>query len=245
MKFIQELFYQISMRIKKCFHASVLLFLFIFPFCSTILAQYNHEIGITGGGSFYLGDANHSTLFNRLKPAYGGFYKYNIDTRYAIKLQALVAEVEGDSRDFNYVFPDKQYGYFNRKFVDASLTVEFNFFDIGESKYYKSDYNISPYILFGIGLTAYNNIYVADNFYKFNFPMGVGGKWKVNKRWTLGAEWTMHKMYVDDFDVTGNESKILNNPYQTNKTAFFDDDWYSVANLFISYNLIHTKRFCH
>ncbi|MBP6230758.1 MAG: hypothetical protein KA397_03775 [Paludibacteraceae bacterium] len=221
-----------------------ILFCIFAAFYSITSAQYNHEIGISGGTSFYLGDANQSTPFHTTDFAYGGFYLYNINTRYALKAQVLVAEIEGDSRDFNYIFPNNQIGYFNRQLVDIGLNLQFNFFDLGQSRYYNSRNMISPYFTIGIGYLAYNNMFVGDNVYKFTIPVGIGGKWKITKRLNLGVEWKINKLFVDDLDVTNNESKILNNPYQTNTISFFDTDWYSAATVSLSYNLFNTRKFC-
>ena len=177
------------------------------------LAEYNHEIGVSGGAAFYLGDANKSALFNRADYSVGGLYRYNIDTRWALKLTVRYA-------------------------------VEFNFFDIGESKYYKARYVATPYIMVGVGLTAYNNLYGGDNVYNVNIPVGIGGKWKINKRFTLGLEWTITKLFTDRLDVTDATNEILDNPYKVSSTGFFDTDWYSVANLYLSINLFETNKFC-
>ena len=65
----------------------------------------------------------------------------------------MYAKVEGDTRDFGYILPNHQeYAAFERGFVDASLVVEFNFLDIGESGYYKGTYKVTPYILLGVDL---------------------------------------------------------------------------------------------
>jgi len=232
------------MNLEKHFKTVLILFL-IFAFHGQAKAEYNHELGITGGTTFYLGDANHVTVFNRPLYAFGGLYRYNIDTRWALKVSVMYAKVEGDTRDFGYILPNHQdYAAFEREFVDASLVVEFNFLDIGESGYYKGTYKVTPYILLGVGLTAYNNMYTAENMYNFNIPFGIGGKWKIDKRWTLGLEWTIHKLFTDSFDVTDSSNSILNDPYNTGHVGFFDTDWYSFANLYISFNLFNTRKFC-
>ncbi|MBO6035077.1 MAG: outer membrane beta-barrel protein [Paludibacteraceae bacterium] len=208
------------------------------------LAEFNHELGLTGGISSYLGDANFNIPFHRPRMAVGGLYRYNIDTRWAIKLSAMYAEVEGDTRDFGYHYPGVDYATFKRGYVDASLSVEFNFFDLGLGKYARGNFKASPYILLGVGLTAYSNMSEAKNMYRFSIPVGIGGKWKINKRWTLGVEWTIHKLFTDDFDVTNSSNKILDNPYKTDKTGFFDTDWYMICNLYITINLFDPQKFC-
>lgn len=210
----------------------------------SLQASYNHELGVSGGTAYYIGDANLSTPFHRPGWSAGVFYRYNIDTRWAIKATARYATVQGDTRDFGYEYPNQAYATFQRGFVDASATVEFNFLDIGESKYYKARYQATPYIVLGVGLTTYSDMYVGGNAYKVNIPFGIGGKWRINKRWTLGLEWTFHKLFIDNFDVTNAKNAVLDNPYQVENVGFFDTDFYSVANLYISFNLFDTNKYC-
>ncbi len=230
---------------KELNHTKIVLTTILFAFAViNAKAEYNHELGITGGISSYLGDANFKTPFWRPKMAVGGLYRYNIDTRWAIKLSAMYAQAEGDTRDFGYSYPKVEYATFKRSYVDASLSAEFNFFDLGIGKYQRGMYRVSPYILVGVGLTVYNNMLEGKNMYRFSIPVGIGAKWKINKRWTLGLEWTIHKLFADDFDVTDSSNRILDNPYGTTKNGFFDTDWYMICNLYITINLFDPNRFC-
>lgn len=226
----------------KRIYTLIALMLFGYGICS---AEYNHELGLSGGTAFYLGDANHVTPFNRPQWSAGAFYRYNIDTRWAIKLDVNYAEVEGDTRDFGYVLPNNQpYARFERGFVDIHAAVEFNFFDLGEDTYYKKKFDATPYLLIGIGLCAYNDLYGGASMYELSIPIAIGGKWKINKRLTLGIQWSIHKLFTDKFDVTGYNNAILNNPTGAPNVGFLDTDFYSIANISLSVNLFDTKKFC-
>lgn len=208
-------------------------------------AEFNHELGLSGGTAFYLGDANHVTPFHRPQWTAGAFYRYNIDTRWAVKLDVNYAVVEGDTRDFGYILPNGQsYAQFERGFVNIHAAVEFNFLDIGENNIYKSKFDATPYILLGVGLCAYNDLYSGDNLYKFSIPFAIGGKWKINQRFTLGIEWSIHKLFTDSFDVTNANNAILDNPTSAPKVGFLDTDFYSLAKISLSVNLFDTKKFC-
>ena len=207
-------------------------------------AEYNHELGLTAGTSFYLGDANHVTVFNRASWTAGAFYRYNIDTRWAIRFKGQYARMNGNSDDFGYKFPNGQTGVkFSRGLTDLSLTTEFNFLDIGESRYYKGRFKATPYIALGIGCDIYNN-YGDGHMFNVNLPFAIGGKWLATKRLTLGLEWSIHKLFADDLDVTGPENAILKDPYGTGKVGFIDTDWYSTLWVSISCKLFTTRKFC-
>lgn len=226
----------------KRIYTLLALMFFGYGLCS---AEYNHELGLSGGTTFYLGDANHITPFNRPKWTAGAFYRYNIDTRWAVKLDVNYAVVEGDTRDFGYILPNGQsYARFERGFADIHAAVEFNFFDIGENSIYKSKFDATPYIMLGVGLCAYTDIYGGSSMYEFSIPIGLGGKWKINKRLTLGIEWSIHKLFTDSFDVTNATNEILDNPTNAPKVGFLDTDFYSLAKISLSINLFDTKKFC-
>lgn len=213
---------------------------------STLMfAEYNHELGLTGGTAFYLGDANHKTPFEHSRWSTGAFYRYNFDTRWAMKLHATFSQVAGDTRDFGYTFPTwQEYAAFQRQFFNLDAAAEFNFFDIGESKYYKASYHATPYLVLGVGLTAYNAYGPGGHMFHVSIPFGIGGKWKPNKRLTIGIEWTIHKLFADDLDVTGKENSILNDPYKTGKIGFLDTDWFSLASLYISFSMFEIHKYC-
>ena len=227
----------------KRFFTLLALMFFGYGLCS---AEFNHELGFSGGTAFYLGDANHVTPFNRARWYAGGFYRYNIDTRWAVKLDVNYAEVEGDTRDFGYILPNGQsYAAFKRGFVDVHAAVEFNFFDIGENKSFsRNKFDATPYILIGVGVCAYNDLYSGENMYKLSIPFAIGGKWKINKRLTLGIQWSIHKLFTDSFDVTNESNAILDNPTDAPKVGFLDTDFYSLANISLSVNLFDTKKYC-
>lgn len=207
-------------------------------------AEYNHELGVMAGTSFYLGDANLKTPFHRPQLSIGGLYRYNIDTRWALKLRVAYVKIAGNSADFGYVFPNKKQASFERDLIDMGVHVEINFLDIGGYRYYTGRYKASPYLLLGVGFASYNDLNMGKNSFEWSIPVGIGGKWKINKRFTLGLEWSLHKTFTDRLDVTKSDNAILDDPYHTGKTGFLDTDWYSTALLYLSVNLVETNRFC-
>ena len=223
---------------------AMLLVAVVCGFAMPMSAEYNHELGPTAGVSFYLGDANHVKAFNRSSWTVGGLYRYNIDTRWAIKLQGMYARVNGNSNDFGYRYPNGQTGVtFSRGLADLNLEAEFNFLDIGESRYYRGHYQATPYIAMGVGCAIYES-YGEGKLFKLSIPFAIGGKWLVTKRLTLGLEWSIHKLFADDLDVTGPENAILKDPYSTGRIGFLDTDWYSMLNLTVSCKLFTTRKFC-
>ena len=53
------------------------------------------EVGLFGGASYYNGDLNPNKPFELSRPAYGLFYRYNFDTRLAVKLSYTKGDIQG------------------------------------------------------------------------------------------------------------------------------------------------------
>ena len=176
--------------------------------------KYYMEVGALGGGSFYLGDVN-TKLFNKTMATGGAFLKYKFNGRWEAKLQSTsgmagIGDVGGkDVKTF---------------FADAALSAEFNFFNFAVMSLEPGASNISPYIFAGLGVSYFN-----DNVAPI-VPMGLGVKWRFAKRWNLGAYWSFQKtLWNDNFDLVDNS---LNLP----KSMWNNNDWYSTAALYISFD---------
>jgi hypothetical protein len=184
-------------------------------------AQSRFEIGAMGGTNFYLGELN-TKLFNAFEPAYGGFFRVNINPRFAVKTQFVAASLQQQT-ELNY--------------VDISSHIEFHFYDYGLPSYsQRKKHVISPYIFTGLGICAYSDMFNGTNF-EPSLPFGVGIKVKIGNKLNMGLEWSMHKLFTDKFDN-------VDNPYQLESNIFYNNDWYSLATVFLSFDLGDTKFKC-
>ena len=183
-------------------------------------AQKTAEVGIFGGGSYYLGDMNPAFHFLMTKPAYGIVVRYNLDTRWAVKVSAYQGEVAGDDRETGAV--ENRELYFSSPITDISAVLEFNFFNYftGSTRNF-----LTPYIFAGIGLFMFepeaDGILLRDlgtegQNIGFNgrspylttqmaVPFGFGFKYSLNKRLGFAFEWGLRKTftdYIDDVSTT-------------------------------------------
>ena len=69
----------------------LLIFFFLFGFNAKAQVVSSTEIGIMGGGSYYLGDIN-SNHFDYMMPSGGIVIRKNIDRRIVVKGELLVAQ---------------------------------------------------------------------------------------------------------------------------------------------------------
>jgi hypothetical protein len=186
---------------------------------------YRAEIGIIGGGSFYIGDAN-SLLFNNMQIAYGGFFRYNLNPRFAFKAELISTTVSGPGFNPNNIFA-------------GDITAEFNFFDLENSPYKRFSKTYSPYIFAGMGL--FTDMYVKqfENFPNFiSLPFGVGMKVKLGKRWNLNAQWSNRLSLLSD-----NMEDNLNFAEPTNSNIF-NNDLLSTVTIGVSYDIWKKKCDC-
>lgn len=198
------------------------------------------EVGVFGGGAYYVGDINPALHFNQLQPSFGAVARYNAGTRWAFRLSLTTAEVTADDSKVKFD-EDRQLG-FKTRINDASVVAEFNFLEYftGSRKDYFtpfifggfSVFQFTPKSLDGVSLrplgTEGQNIgFDGRKKYSsigFSVPFGIGFKYSITKRLGMAVEWRMHKTftdYIDDVSTTYYLSGPLINP--ANEEQFLSD----------------------
>lgn len=178
------------------------------------------EVGPYGGVSYYLGDLNPGMHYKDSKIAYGALIRYNLNSRWAVKLSGYRGQVSGSSQSNPYL-PGKDLSFIS-PITDISGVAEFNFFEYFTSSKREA---FTPYIYAGIGVFFFNpesngvqlksagtegqNIgYNGRKPYAttaVNLPFGIGVKFSLAKKICVGAFWEMHKTftdYIDDVSTT-------------------------------------------
>lgn len=182
--------------------------------------EYKAEIGANVGGSFCIGEANYN-LFAFPKIAFGGFFRYKLNTRLALKADLYLTSIAG-----NAIVPNKVYV--------GDLTGEFNFFDLEKNSNKRYSKIYSPYIF--TGLTLITDVYQSQKFPEFGIPFGVGIKVKLTDRMNFNAQWTNRLMFVDNLEGTAkiNISDNYNNPSGLNGSNIFNNDLLSTYTVGLS-----------
>ncbi|GHU85523.1 hypothetical protein FACS1894153_0890 [Bacteroidia bacterium] len=201
-----------------------------------IYAQRN-EIGVFAGTSCYIGDLNPTGFFSQPKFATGLLYRYNFDTRWAMRINAHYANVTAN--DAKYENPRNL--DFKSTIYELSATGEINFltFFTGSKRLYR----FTPYLFGGIGVFFFNpqgthydantnsttwvdlrplstegqNMpeYPDKSYYNsasLAIPFGLGFKFSLSKHLTLGVELGIRKTftdYLDDVSTTYADPYIL------------------------------------
>ena len=199
------------------------------------VAQRDANIGVFAGTSYYMGDINPNRHFYRPALSFGFLYRYNINSRYAIRANAYVANLSGNDLDFpGRLNPDRPVSpaNFQTTLLDIALQAEFNFLpftpNLGAWEY-------TPYISGGLA----TSMIVASDVDAVNtlaLPLGIGVKMNVTTRLSVGAEWSFRKTFNDHIDGIENPSQRV--------TWIHNNDWYSFMGVFITYKFFNFASDC-
>lgn len=197
------------------------------------------EFGINIGTSYYMGDINQSRLFYSPKLAYGLLYRHNINDRNSYRVQFAKQKLTGNDLDFSSGYQQTRGHSFTNNIYELGVQYELHFLAFNPRKRLK----YTTYIT--IGAAA---IMTSSPLRKFtaSIPLGVGFKYGITKRLTLGAEWTYKKTFTDHLDLLPENTYSPSISPTSVKQRTYDSsyDWYSLAGIIISYNFASTKKWC-
>lgn len=215
--------------------------------CQPLLAQRS-EIGFGVGGSFYMGDINPKKIFYKTQWAGSLFYRYNINTRMALRFGLSYGRIMGADSDFGNL----RNLNFRNDLWEVSALWEVNFLDFFTGS---RQHRLAPYLVLGAGMAmsdpygAYPDAetgssrwvalrplrtegqgvegYDLKPYSRFQFvvPMGLGLKFSVFRFMSIGVEWTMRLAFTDYLDDVGGtyaNPGILGSQYGP-ESAYFAD----------------------
>lgn len=198
-------------------------------------AQRNANFGVFAGTAYYLGDINPNRHFYNPSLSLGILYRYNLNSRYAVRGNAYYTSLSGNDLDFPEILhPDRPVSpaAFRTSLVDLAVQVEYNFLpytpNMGKWAY-------TPYIATGIaGALVLSSDVAASNF--ISFPFSAGLKINLTSRISAGAEWSFRKTFTDKLDGLGNPSGV--------SSIIHNNDWYSVLGVFITFKFFNFATKC-
>lgn len=198
--------------------------------------DYRYEVGPALGISGNLSDVNNGNMYKHPGIAGGFIFRYNMNTRWALKANLDYVGISGNSKDINTKFPGGAEYDFKAHMIDMSATMEFNFMHFGQGPKYKNLKRIVPYMTAGLGITTSftgGNVYMSPV-----IPLGAGVKFRLKERLNLGFEFTMRKAFSDHLDglsdLNGIKHGLLKNT-----------DWYSVGVFTVTYEFSKRCTKCH
>lgn len=222
------------------------MFLMVWLLAGQTVQAQRSEIGFGVGGSFYMGDINPKRVFYKTQWAGSVFYRYNIDTRMALRFGASYGRIMGADADFG----NPRNLNFRNDLWEVSALFEVNFLDFFTGS---RQHRVSPYLVLGIGAVmsepygqyplGEGNPWVAlrplhtegqgvegynarpYSLFHCVVPMGLGCKISVCRFMSIGVEWTMRLAfsdYLDDVGGTYADPVVLGSRYGE-RSAYFAD----------------------
>ena len=202
--------------------------------------EYMYELGPGMGASWLHGDVNRSSTIYSPQTDFSLVFRYNVNLRWAIAVDADWMRLKGDSRDFDNVFVGDAQWTFNREYCQLSVRPEFSFWNYGWGADYREKHRVAPFLTTGIGFgCATGSSSGSDKTATlFSVPVGLGVKWKMAPRWDLSltALWT--KAFGDDIDG-------ITDPYKIGTQAPVNTDWIGSVMVHITWSFKEQCFECH
>jgi len=204
-------------------------------------AQKTAEIGPTIGRAYYLGEINPEThIGNGVGSlSYGLVFRYNLNDRWALKLNANRTTLSADDESMDLLFNQSRQATFETKLTEITGNIEFNFLPYRISVREKS---FSPYLFTGFSYYWYNpsssvegaNIAgeEGENGNGLAFVFGPGIKTNIGRKLSLAFEWGFRKTSTDAIDGLPNRIEDL---YELGKD--YNNDWYVISGFMLTFKL--------
>jgi len=227
-------------RMMQIFSALFVFFMLIFAMPSQTMAQQGLEFGLSGGGSYYMGDINLARHFYKTNWNLGGFAKYHLNGRYDVKLGAFYTSLNAADADFNNTFQQIRNREFETSLIEISAQFEINFlpYEIGDMR----KYSYTPYLQSGLAVYIANS---SQDVINFALPIGFGFKKNIKPQLVLSVEWAFRRTFSDYLDSLSGEDLgnydpnygvAIDEASRHQQTGFrYNKDWYSVALVSLSY----------
>lgn len=207
---------------KNCLYIVCLLFpAFVFAQPASSI-----DFGAGVGVSSYYGDINANTPFYDPHLSFDGFVRYNFNNRYALRANLMHTELKALDEDFNNPYQQYRQKEFSKSLLELGIIGEINFFPYQNPPEWGSSTG-TIYALVGVGYAS-----------SFSPLFGVGYKRNLAGRWALEAEWAFRKLLNDTLDGISDPIK------SGEKSRLFNNDWYHVLGLRLSYNLWRQSGKC-
>ena len=224
----------------------LLTILCLFSFISLSAQQFNMEAGLFLGAANYGGDLGHTNypVLKETQLAHGGFLRYRLGSRWALRANVTIAKISGD--DLNFTTPEwrqRRAISFKSNLTEVGILAEWS--PLERRKFERNtsfSRRISPYLFAGVGGVIFDP---NTNFEKnkmdeltadieadqlanvtnarVTIPFGMGVKFNLTDRYVIGLEGGLRPGFTDYLDGVSQAG----NPN--------DNDWYGFAGMTMTY----------
>ena len=188
-----------------------------------------YEIGVSIGGTNYVGDIGSTSYINPNKLAGTVFFKYNYNPRVALKATYSYLPIAGDDAKAGSNFRNNRDLRFSNTINEVALGLEFNFYEFDISS---EDKSWTPYIL--VELVAFNYDIKTATANKSKtalaLPIGIGFKSKLIGNLAFSLETKFRYTFQDDLEYPKNIPNWDAFNFEGNS-----NDWYMFTGVSIIY----------
>ncbi len=218
-------------------------------------AQRTADIGIWCGSSTVWGDMDDNTPFQSFNLNLGVFFRYNINARVGVRMMFITGNMANEGTVEGAPWS------FDKKVQDLTMQVEINYlkYILGAKKM-----RFSPYVTVGLGAAMFKHSYKIASIKAFNpdypgsydvdesvsvpvIPFGMGVKYSLSKRISVGVEYQMRKYFSDKLDdlddplsaidsSTGEEISYTSQLHNT--------DWAGYLGIHLVYKIETNRKAC-
>jgi hypothetical protein len=210
-----------------------ILLLILTSFSNVSLGQI-YEVGISLGGSNYVGDIGRTSYIYPNKLGGAAFFKYNKNPRMALRATYSYLPIKANDLDADIDFRRVRGLSFKNTINELAVGLEYNFYEYDLSTPGKT---WTPYIL--LEFAAFNYKYITSETvpdqYEYNsknsfaIPFGLGFKSKLSGSLAFALETKFRYTFEDDLDYNNEKIAKLN-------FGGTGNDWY----MFTGFSLIYT-----
>lgn len=218
---------------------------FALAMCINSNAQI-HEIGVTIGGANHIGDVGATDYIAPKELGFGIQYRWNRSPRHSWRASYTYMGISGNDAKSDMGSRRLRNLSFENRIHEASLGIEFNFF---EFDLHNEWFAFTPYIYTGLAGFKFDETYFNKtntqvkygNGYSMAIPLHVGVKALINKRFVLSAEVGARYTFTDNLD--GNHPKDAS--YTSNQFGNLQSkDWYVFTGLSLAYTFGKNPCYC-
>lgn len=205
-----------------------------------------HELGVTVGGSNYIGDIGSTKYINPTDMAYGFQYRWNKSPRHSWRVNYTYIPISAKDSDSDMPFRKARGLQTKNKINELMLGLEFNFF---EFDLHNDWFAFTPYVHTGIAGFSYRDSYFnqynkqieRETEYSLAIPITLGVKALINKKLVISAEVGARYSFTDNLDGNNpiNPSSTIK-PFGNVNTK----DWYVFSGINVSYTFGKNPCYC-
>jgi len=222
----------------------VLAWLFI-----TSTVGQSKEIGLTLGGSNYIGDVGKVSFLTPTNLGFGVVGKINKSNRHSFRASFLYLPVVGNDSESSEIRRALRGYRFKNSIKELSIGIEYTFWDW--DYYSERDQGGVPYLY--TGLTTFNHGTLARNnanelkafgdSWTFAIPMVVGYKMQLARFFRLAFEVGARYTLTDNIDGS-DPNKELRNREDLKFGNLNNNDWYVYSGVILTYTFGRKPCFC-